>query len=260
MTFESLGKIVVLHIPKTAGSSLTSVIFNNEPAYALYPRHLVYPQQRPLINRSADYLNSFMMFSGHYYLDDIERWIPGRKALITFLRDPRRRLLSHYYFLRHLGRTEPDSGNLLARKVADHDLLGFLRDDDPELVAGVTDNLMARHLTGPACWNDDGLFHAEAPEVARIATERLRGFFMVGFQERMDQDLDRLYARLGRPRPSHTPEIHARHRLGATGEGDRTDRLSPEIEAEIERRTRIDRMIYDFAQTAFSGTAADHAP
>ena len=196
-------------------------------------------------------MNSFMAFSGHYHFDEIEKWIPGRKSLITFLRDPRRRLLSHYYFLRYLGQTQPETSSLPAIKAASCDLLTFLRDDDPELVSSVTDNLIARHLTGHAFWDDAGLFRVDALEIAHIATERLRGFFMVGFQERMERDLDLLYARLGRSRPPHIPEINARHHLGAMGDGDRAELLSPEIEAEIEQRIRIDRIVYDFALSNF---------
>ena len=250
-------KIVFLHIPKTAGSSFTSMLLHAPQQYLLYPQLLAYPHQKPITGEPKEALAPYGIFAGHYYCDDVISCIPGEKKIITFLRDPKRRIFSHYYWLRYMSASNSGEQPFMYHLAKEFDLLMFLRSGNPDVVVGVTDNVIARHLTGPRHWDTRGRFTTNENDVFDIAMTRLRQFLFVGFQERMSEDLDRFYARLGRPRPPFIPEINSRKNADAAKLTGPEVKITPEIDAELDRLTRIDRRIYETARRELGGGLGD---
>ncbi len=251
-------KIVFLHIPKTAGSSFTSMLLHAPQQYLLYPLSLAYPYQKPIAGEPKKALETYKIFAGHYYCDDVISCIPGKKKIITFIRDPKRRIFSHYYWLRYMSASSSEEQPFIFQLAREFDFLTFLRSGNPDVVVGATDNVITRHLTGPRHWNTRGCFTTDEEELFDIAMTRLRQFHFVGFQERMSADIDRFYAKMRRPRPPLIPEINSRKNVDAEKLiGPEVD-ITPEIDAELDRLTRIDRRIYEAAEREF-GNAADSA-
>lgn len=79
-----------LHIPKTAGSFLTTILENNFDADAIYEKKFYYN----IFEQEVDF-SKFQLIHGHfgYWLLKI---LPKNPAVITILRDPHELFLSHY--------------------------------------------------------------------------------------------------------------------------------------------------------------------
>jgi hypothetical protein len=81
------GQLVLVHIPKTAGTTLRLLLegrFRPEEINSRYDRVW-----------NTD-LAGYRFVSGHYFLDFLRRLLPGNPVFITFLRDPIERTLSDY--------------------------------------------------------------------------------------------------------------------------------------------------------------------
>jgi hypothetical protein len=90
-------KIAFLHIPKTAGTSLVQALSG---FYAPDERCFAYGLENPFFVQSIEnHLQSTSFVTGHFqFLDHLK---PLHSfEIITFLRDPVARLLSHYNFIR----------------------------------------------------------------------------------------------------------------------------------------------------------------
>ena len=87
--------VVFLHIPKTAGTAVHLALAG------LFPPGEICPERHPPeFDRAPDEgLRGFRLFSGHFYWDQVAR-VPAPRVVFTFLREPRERLLSLYYFFR----------------------------------------------------------------------------------------------------------------------------------------------------------------
>ncbi|WP_429447249.1 sulfotransferase domain-containing protein [Paraburkholderia sp. WC7.3g] len=86
---------VFLHIQKTGGTSLQNMItdaFSDQPVYREHADTLYL--------RSAAELAQYRLFLGHFNYDSISYIPKSRISVVTFLRDPKQRLVSLYRFWR----------------------------------------------------------------------------------------------------------------------------------------------------------------
>ena len=88
-------RFVFIHIPKTAGTSFRTLL------YDIFDETRVSPpfSGAPLTDEDARKLDSYQVIAGHISWADVKRYFP-RRRLITFLRDPIERCLSVYGFFR----------------------------------------------------------------------------------------------------------------------------------------------------------------
>lgn len=87
---QKFNKIVFIHIPKTAGSSLRNAIESS------YTSKLIAPYENIFNLEKAVHLD-YKLFRGHFGYQDAQI-IPGAKEFITVLRDPVERVISLYNY------------------------------------------------------------------------------------------------------------------------------------------------------------------
>jgi len=109
--------IVSIHIPKTAGTSFRKLLEKNY-ANAV---ELVYEGERSRTFLDKKYYRcrkGTRVIHGHFpVFPDLKKYYPGSK-LITWIRDPIDRLISHYYFFK----SYPRHGNKAQDLMLDQDL------------------------------------------------------------------------------------------------------------------------------------------
>lgn len=85
--------LILVHIPKTAGSSLSSIL------YSMYKPEEIYSVSNPKINVTESITENTKCFLGHNLYGQHQEW--GPCIYITMLRDPIDRVISHYYYVKH---------------------------------------------------------------------------------------------------------------------------------------------------------------
>jgi len=91
-------ELVFIHIPKTAGQTLKRHIATQYPKTAIVKAgrvNLALKRQslRDLVNRDT------RVIMGHLLYREVEEFLDPQTKVITFLREPVERALSHYYFM-----------------------------------------------------------------------------------------------------------------------------------------------------------------
>jgi hypothetical protein len=215
--------VLFMHIPKTAGTAFREAIVGN---YRTSQIAYLYPDppgflfcefgSLPLEQRAR-----FRLVLGHYHYG-VHRFLPQKSSYISIVRDPVRRVISHFRYL-----VEPEKGP----GSASPSLLAEL------LERGTTvnlDNLMVR------CFS--GVVKADVPpgrvnrDVYDLAVHNLRSSFkFVGYQERSDEAYAALKARFG---------WNHRAALGVVNRGGSDDGSFDSVRKAIEHFNRWDCELY----------------
>lgn len=238
-----------LHIPKTAGTSLTAFIEDHFPMEALCPeRYIVETLAIP-----ADQWRRYRCVCGHQGYHLLEA-LPRPPVCVTMLRDPVDRALSHYA---HIQRT-PD--HPLASLLRGMDLETFVHHpvgmcelcnvqtrfiglDDREAYFGYYKLLEAGRF-------DRLLDVYQDRRMLDRALERLDGFAFAGLCEQYDLSVMLLCHVLGWPAPLSNP------RYNVNPDHSRSARISDRVLDQIRSLTRLDRALYDAVQARFARTIA----
>lgn len=250
-TMPDRPKLVFLHLPKTGGTSLHRTI-----AAAFAPGESCPERFGELHRYSSEELARYRFFSSHYDFDEIAR-IPGPKFVFTVLRAPKERVLSlHRFWRRHSAEfveTHAPAGPRFARE---RGLLEFLRSAS-EPPRGAMDNFVARRLAGSVEVSPEGAFTRteegrarpiSGMEVVELALRNLRGLDLVGFADRLDDAYARVAAAFGLPPVERLPRLNTRDELRPGLEPAEAEPVTPEVEAELDRLTDLDRMVYRLAR------------
>lgn len=256
-----------LHIPKTAGSSLSKVLQAGYPPGSRLPAH----EWQALVRLDRRTINRHAYFAGHFGTG-LFGLLDRPVATVTILRDPFERTASHgEYAIRHpRGR----SANLLEsmahrglahlptslfsslrpllyrRGLADERVVGMLQDHQARTLGlavdlipflGRPDGRDFSSLLRDAAdvVSDDDLFDRARMQLDRCA--------VVGTVERFDETMALVADLLGRPIPPAPPReniapgrtLNDRYRV--------TLSRIPGIGERIDALTRVDRLVYDHA-------------
>lgn len=240
--------VAFLHFEKTAGVALASVLTGLfHPTQIDHDPHQDAPPQvlSAFAGTAGRRVGAKRLVWGHYDLPAIRRLGDGRRV-VTVLREPRARILSLYHFWRAVEPELLSSGRvgLNVRAAHERDLLAFLRSEEPELRDHL-DNCYVRRLTGLYVTGaaEDPL--AAAPEAAlEAARAALDSLAHVAVLERLDAGLPALGLAIGAPLP---PTLPRRNVTAGAARGFRAVArapLSPAVDAELERLTRLDVVLY----------------
>jgi hypothetical protein len=211
-------KLVFMHIPKTAGTTLITILDSN------FQKRMIFPDQLdPLLLRSypAGYLGGFKLFRGHFPLRALQH-IPGPKFIFTMLREPRARILSQYHYHKAKLLNRKDLGDLVHK--ARLPLKEYL--SDPKVRADFhVDNCYVNYLsylTPEAVrrlglrGDGSGFRPAEHRlDMLQIAKDHLASFGCVGIVEDFDRSLDLLCHAAKLPRPAEYESRMVTAKLGA---------------------------------------------
>lgn len=265
----SIDRLVFLHIPKTGGTTLHELL-----AAAVGADRVSVERHNGLWRRSGAELAAARLFSGHYDRRCLSV-VPGRRVrVVTLLRDPSRRLLSVYRFLRaHRPRFIAHHKMALATAAREKRYGDFLQAALTINPAAV-DNTYLRALGASL---PDARWEQRAEPRARKRVDELgpppeemlaraRGFLdemaAVGVLERFDASFPIIFRALGLPVPENykilqrlsdlvvqNPDLEPVDEV-AISDADR--RLTDEL-------TRFDVELYDHAQRLHATAVADAA-
>ncbi|MFQ3617175.1 MAG: sulfotransferase family 2 domain-containing protein [Cyanobacteriota bacterium] len=241
-------QLCYIHIPKTAGSTLTAIADAQFDVRQIAPG----PYQLPALDPAAQgrspaelrqLLTRYRFIRGHFSHNLIRQFLT-RPVYITVLRHPVDRVISLYEFFRRAaqrGTAETPEYEVLMRAAAEHDLLGFVQHPDP-IVQQRTSNFQTRQL---AIWDED--------EAALSAGERLQSacasvdrFAWVGLMEQFHASVQLLNYRFG----WYPATVY--QNLRVVTQRSRREGLSPAVIEAIAQQNTLDQALYDHAKTRFA--------
>jgi hypothetical protein len=219
-----------LHIQKTAGTSIVNLA---RPRYApSVTSHGDCWHRPPELFRDVGFV------SGHFGYDFARHLMPGRFNF-TFLREPRERILSMYYFCRQ---RDPARFKIYAR-ARTMELIEFLE-------AGFTDEWVRKNIWNNQAWqlchgfshlDDRSLGDFQPGEILDLARQHLDQFNYVGFMETLAADQKAIFDQLGMvPTRAMRRENSGASRPGLADVPERARELLDEL-------TALDRQLYTHA-------------
>jgi hypothetical protein len=236
-----VSQLYFLHIPKTAGSSLTRLLEDSWPAGALAPQRFV----QELSCAPAEEFGGYELVAGHHGLLPVT----DRSLVITVLREPAQRAWSHFKALERL-----DERWQTAEIPSFDSFAAFI--DDP-LYQWMARDYQARWLAvapDPAQRRTGGLPPGVPPrddgDLERGAVATLRRCGLVGTAERLDDFVEALARLVGRP-------LATPLRLNVNPEG---DGLPGEYAQEVRVRSPLDARLHAAADEALDAALATLPP
>jgi hypothetical protein len=256
---QRVPRIIFLHLPKTGGISIALYILRRI-GWKKYGRsaHVAQmPWHGPIPDTVIQKANRALFVYGHMPFDVVDRLDNARtNYVVTFLREPRSRLWSLY---RHLSSflerfpiapEHPSYG--VMKRCAGLSAEAFFASDDP-LVLATIDNHMVRQLAGRMA--DYPVPEAEWPGLLDKAKANLARIDFIGMLETYEADFRGLIHAIRLRQPRKVPyQNRGLDRFGPRP----ADGASPEIERTIDRLTRWDRALYDYAVALREQRGADH--
>ncbi|WP_029005392.1 sulfotransferase family 2 domain-containing protein [Azorhizobium doebereinerae] len=243
-----LPRIVFLHVPKTAGTTIDQIMRSYYPADDVCPERLDGIRFWP-----PEQLGRFRFFSMHDSYQNLSR-IPPPWRMMTVLREPIDRLLSHYLYWRSYSNAVIDRQNIHILRLAKlHDLKSFLKLPVPALFNEI-DNLTTRFLSDKV-FNSRGELWRDEHEMLEAALENLDRIDFCGIYEHLPESIDlacRLFdvappreiAWTNNTRENFTLDPQSFVPVEAVEIDDETEEL-------LVLRTRLDTIVYEAARARF---------
>jgi hypothetical protein len=244
--------IAFVHIPKTAGGTVTSLFAAAYSRKALHKsgNYIRGPEvtKRKVSKGKAGWENwhrrGGRVTVGHVPYSLYRAHLPGNTLYMTFLRDPVDRVLSHYH--RHIHRQDPSRAGQLKQRPGARIKAESIEQALVEMRLPQLNNLSTRFL----CGHDPiGELPASALDDAKA---NLREFAFVGIQEHFEESLVLLQRMLGL---DSLPYVD-RH-VSREGARPGVDEISDEQRALIADCNRLDAELYRFGLGLFEEAVAE---
>jgi hypothetical protein len=234
---QASDRVVFVHIPKTAGESFAAVL---DPLLSGLPR-LPKESLETGAGVAPEDVASYQFFASHVTYDAFDTLLPGGFLMLTVLRDPVQRTISHY---QHLQRIEDSTGSpprdYELRKIKAMTLEEFVVNDTYS-EARIAVNLQTWMLGGV----DPRVVRDPFPGALACAKQRLERAAFFGLTERFQDSLFLLSFVFGWP---PIPNSLALNRAPASG---RSPELNPRTLSLIKERVDLDLELYEFARELF---------
>lgn len=225
--------LVFVHIPKTAGTSLTNFLHAN------FRKHEIAPLYRGNTNVFETRLYSF--YSGHVYYRNVQPFFPNAH-FITFLRDPVERVYSQYRMFNDPQRVRASAAVLAnlpperAREITmvqEMSFDEFVLSTEPRHI-GENRDLQTMMLSSRTYDDQDFL---------ESAKENLKKFTFVGLQESFDESIERLREKLQFKKYKVKAERENRDPNAVS----KRISLGPKAQNRLDELLINDKALYDFA-------------
>ncbi|MFA5632398.1 MAG: sulfotransferase family 2 domain-containing protein [Porticoccaceae bacterium] len=245
-------KLVFLHIPKTAGSSFTHILKSLYDDADIFHRMDGDELISLLWNGDDDY----QLYIGHYSYNVVALF-KTRPRLVTFLREPRARILSHYHYYRVQSEeaiaTMADRDRHIVKLTRKYDFPDFISLDLPEIEQGFA-NVHTRQL---AFSTDYPMLQTDAARKALLgnAIAHLESLDFIGIVERFDESLAQFRRLFGLTEPLEAVAVN----VNRNSHADEDDAALAVFETNpvARRRVELDLALYQRGQVLFdaAGTA-----
>jgi hypothetical protein len=171
-------RVIFLHIPKTAGTTLRQIVRRQYPAESIFTFDETHRFDD--FQRLRDAQKAEIRLLGGHMIFGLHRFMPGPSTYFTVLREPVERVISDYYFVRNTP-VHHHYDFITSRNLS---LEEFIESGEARIM---TDNGQTRSLSDE-WWN---LPFGECTEkVLEQAKKNLREYFaVVGLIERFDETL-----------------------------------------------------------------------
>ena len=231
-------RIAFVHIPKSAGETFSVLV---DPLLSGFPR---FPKEslETGARLTPEDVAGYQLFMSHVSHDSFNALLPDGFLMMTVLRDPVRRTISHYHHLHRLGEsTGSPERDAELRRIREMTLEEFVADDEMS-EARIVVNLQTWMLGGvdPRI----GLRFPDRGDLA-LAKQRLERAAFFGLTERFQDSLFLLSFIFGWPPIVNSLELN---RAPASG---RPAALDPGTISLIEKKVGLDLELYEFARQLF---------
>ena len=242
-------RLIFLHIEKTAGTTADHILAQHFPEDQICPERF-----GDMTYWDARNFAPYRYFSMHATLRMLNP-IPQPREIVTFLREPAARLLSHYNFWRSMRDDVVERENLdYIRYVKALDLKTLL---SPQSLAILPQfwNIYTQRLAGDLHISPSGKPWRDELEVLETALENLSNVTALGLTEYPKLSFQRIAEDLSIPNRYDGIRLNESSTLADTAP-DRFEKpdLAPPDEETMERlarATRLDRHVYDAALRLF---------
>ena len=254
-------KLVFLHLPKSAGTSIVKVLSDEFDESLICPFNF----DHEILRCKPIELNKYSFFWGHYFRQGVET-IPGFKLVFTAVRNPIDRIRSMYKFWNYIDDKLIDQKTVNGPRFAKtYDFKSFLNLDITLLHQFGVDSYFLRCLSGLN-------FHyssiSSKPEFRGLAMERARnGIDEMSYilsMETLDEDFKHLFLTLtGKEFSKDLPRERDSRNVGTnlflSGQKNRSTYKQKDVElyygdSEVERRleelTALDMVLYQYARAS----------
>ena len=247
--------VVFLHVPKTAGSSLTKMLlshFHEERAYR--PEGLA-----TLANLEPTDIGKYDLFCGHFDWAEL-KYAPRDAKIITILRDPVERIISLYKYWRSFSweyaEKKDDFGIQYAKAVSMEEFFF----DAPLGIRANYENAVVRQLVGADFCRPHVGFKLADEQLVQLAKYRIDSLDVCGVTE----DFPSSSVRIARCLGIEPLQIRFDNRTPqAPGEtpihGALSNRLGVEMAARLDQLTALDRQVFDYARLRHRAWVATNA-
>ncbi len=228
---------VFLHLQKTGGTSFHRLLTRHFPGERFVERDR---SGKPAVSPGTDYRGRII--SGHVTAHFVSR-LEGRVRVVTVLRDPVERLLSHFYFLKSYTREHLETyENPLLLRLKEMDLATFL--GDPAMSEQSAD-VYVRALDP----DFDAAESAGAPADPGRAMAFLDTCEVVGVTPCLTGFAREVFLRWGIAGEWEIPFENRRRDLESQPgfEPVEEDEITPDLRDRLEELTRRDRLVYEHA-------------
>jgi hypothetical protein len=235
--------LLFIHIPKTAGTTLISLLDQQFAQDEIFPFHSVSSPDQ-LCGFQPQQIGNYRFIRGHYqfgpYDDKLYRFIIQNPICMTILRDPVTRTISEYrHYVRNPGPMHDEivaNGTTLMEYVCAPKYYRRVVNRQTRLVLGAVGGF-------PLRYDDDKALSNEA--LIRLAKERIEQFAFVGMTERLEESIRLLFYTFGWQLEGVIPS------LNISPTPSTWDTVSQEALQAIKERTQLDAELYQFAEKIF---------
>ena len=235
-------QLCLLHIPKTAGSTLTALMDTNFHVHEIFPG-------TSIGDCSAEELSQYRLFRGHYDYN-VNRFFPKPLVYTTMLREPIERVISLYEFWKRdvergggVGDRRERSDDL--RRASMEGLEGFVCNEDPWVRLRTCNRQVRQIALGVGGIKTSPSEGIPDDELLDMAKQHLDECAFWGLTERFQESIFLMAYIFGWYPVADVQNLRvAKRKL-------RKDSVEPAVLQRIQDVNQLDIALYDYAQEKF---------